>query len=222
MHIIKVFTNKEGNFGNPVGIIIDENSEINKKNRQKICQESGYSEVVFIENIKNCEISIFSPTGEIPFAGHAVIGATALLDKLNNEKITIIRCHGNILKVRHDYNIIRVKADLMIMPEWNFKHLDSAEEIESIESSEISTFQHCYVWAWLDKKKGIVRARTFAPDWLIPEDEANGSGSMLLASKLRRKLEIIHGKGSVLFANPLDQNTVELGGMCQLNNQCSI
>jgi len=68
------------------------------------------------------------------------------------------------------------------------------------------------VWAWIDEIKGAIRARTFANDWDIPEAEGNGSGSMLLAEKLKRSIEIKHGKGSVIFARPVSNNCVRIGG----------
>lgn len=71
--------------------------------------------------------------------------------------------------------------------------------------------EHTIVWSWIDKEKGIVRARTFASDWNIPEDEANGSGAMKLANSLNRNLIIHHGKGSVIHSTP---NSV--GGLVKL------
>ncbi|MBU0975365.1 MAG: PhzF family phenazine biosynthesis protein [Patescibacteria group bacterium] len=219
LHKIKVFVNEEGKFGNLVGIVIDENSAINNKKRQEICTKSGLSEVVFIDNVKNSQVSIFSPTEEIPFAGHAVIGTGALLDKLNKKRTTSIRSMGNQIAVRHEGENIWVKAKVKTLPDWNFKQLNSVEEVVRIKPSEISKFKHCYVWSWIDKVEGTTRSRTFAPDWMIPEDEANGSGSMLLAHKLNRKLKVLHGKGSVIYANPVNPNTAELGGNVRTEQQ---
>lgn len=47
----------------------------------------------------------------------------------------------------------------------------------------------------------------------IPEDEANGSGSMRLAATLGRKLTIHHGIGSVIYARPSTPGFAEVGGM---------
>ncbi len=102
----------------------------------------------------------------------------------------IIWCEGNLTWV---------KADLLILPEWKFEQLTKASET--------------VVWAWIDKKKGIVRARTFVSDWGIPEDEANGSGSMLLASNLGRDLIIHHGKGSIVYTRPSKPGFGEIGGL---------
>lgn len=68
------------------------------------------------------------------------------------------------------------------------------------------------VWAWIDKKRGLVRARTFAPDWGILEDQANGSGSMQLAKRLGKRLEIYHGLGSVIYARPKNNSFADIGG----------
>jgi predicted PhzF superfamily epimerase YddE/YHI9 len=58
----------------------------------------------------------------------------------------------------------------------------------------------------------MIRARTFAADWGIPEDEANGSGAMRLASTLGKTLEIHHGKGSVIYARRANERFAEVGG----------
>jgi len=52
MKIVQVFTNESGGFGNPVGIIIDETEAIDKKIRQQMALKSGFSEIVFINNIQ--------------------------------------------------------------------------------------------------------------------------------------------------------------------------
>ena len=83
---------------------------------------------------------------------------------------------------------------------------------EVLTNKEVAIMEHTFVWAWVDEEKGIVRARTFASDWCIPEDEANGSGSMKLATMLNREITIIHGKGSVIYARPTNNHFAEVGG----------
>ena len=60
-NILRVFANEEGKFGNPVGIIVDESQVFNKDKRQQMALNSGFSEIVFINDIKKRNISIFSP-----------------------------------------------------------------------------------------------------------------------------------------------------------------
>jgi len=82
------------------------------------------------------------------------------------------------------------------------EQLDNEDSIEALSPNDQPPREHSYVWAWVDQslKVGKIRARTFLPDWGIAEEEANGSGSMLLADKLGRSLLIKHGKGSYIRA----------------------
>lgn len=67
-------------------------------------------------------------------------------------------------------------------------------------------------WAWIYEAKGLIRARTFADDWDIPEAQGNGSDAMVLAAQLKRDIEIKHGEGSVIFAKPAPNECADIGG----------
>ena len=88
------------------------------------------------------------------------------------------------------------------------------ELVEQLPLADTATYKHTVVWAWQDQKSGIIRARTFAADWGIPEDQANGSGAMILAANFQRNLTIIHGEGSFIYAKPVDNNFAMVGGRC--------
>ncbi|HUD44447.1 MAG TPA: hypothetical protein VMR41_02810 [Patescibacteria group bacterium] len=105
-----------------------------------------------------------------------------------------------------------VRADISTMPLWHHKQMESVEEVERITLQETTKMEHTMVWAWIDENKGLIRARTFAKDWEIPEAEGNGSGAMLLANTLKRAIEIKHGKGSILYAKPAQNGFVDVGG----------
>lgn len=218
MDIVNVFVNDNGEFGNPVGIVIDEGKQISNKYRQKRAIQSGLSEIVFVNDIEANNISIFSPTREIPFAGHAVIGTAFYLDNIKKAEIDVIRSMDTEITVTHDSESIWVKAELANMPEWNFKQFEGSEQVESLLLKDTEDYEHCVVWSWTNERNGTIRARTFAPDWLIPEDEANGSGSLILATTLGREINITHGKGSIIFARPNDSKYGEVGGKVSKNN----
>ncbi len=202
MKILNVFTNEKGEFGNPVGIIVDTENKIDDKKRQQMAIDSSFSEIVFINNLETKDVSIFSPTRQIPFAGHALVGVSYFFNNVLNLPTTEIVSMDKVIKSWQEKNLTFVEADLSILPNWNFKEYKTPEEIEQITIQEALLLEHCLVWSWIDKEKGIVRARTFASDWDIPEDEANGSGAMKLASLLNRNLIIHHGKGSAIHSMP--------------------
>lgn len=202
MDILKVFADNAGEFGNPVGIIVDTEKKIDSQKRQQMAIESGFSEIVFINNFETKDISIFSPTRQIPFAGHALVGTSYYFNNVLNLPTTEIISMEKKIKSWQENNLTFVEADLSILPNWNFKEYKTPEEIEQITVQDASLLKHALVWSWINEKEGIVRARTFASDWDIAEDEANGSGAMKLASLVDRKLIIHHGKGSVIHSTP--------------------
>lgn len=210
--ILNVFVNEAGEHGNPVGVIVDEKRKLSTEKRQELAVKLGFSESVFVDDLQKREVSIYNPEHEVKFAGHALVGTAYYLRQLLGDPVGHIICKAGLVNVRVEGDKTWINASLQNTPPWDFEELDGPDEVDDLSYGKKKKYQHTYVWAWVDKEKGIVRARTFAPDWGIPEDEANGSGSMQLASRLDRELEIHHGKGSVIYARPIGNNEAEVGG----------
>ena len=195
--------------------MVDERQAITPQKRQAMARQLGFSETVFINSLANSDVSIFSLTGEISFAGAPLVGVAWFIEKTMGERIDAISCQGAHTKVVHDENLVWVVAeDISILPAWKLEQLQDTDEVEKIKAAERSENDHSYVWAWIDQSLGVarVRARTFAPGWDIPEEEANGSGSMLLANKVGKSLLIEHGKGSYIRATKVATG-VAVGGL---------
>ncbi len=67
--------------GNPL-IVFTHGAGLDKKTMQAIAREMNLSETVFVlpaENGGTAKIRIFTPTLELPFAGHPVLGAAFVL-----------------------------------------------------------------------------------------------------------------------------------------------
>jgi len=210
--ILKVFTNPRGEYGNGVGVVFDENHQLDDKARQEIAKEIGFSESVFVNNLKAGDISIFSPIRECPNAGHALIGTSWLFNKLSKAPVKhLLSSKGKIITWQEgDFTWIRMKTS--VLPKWNYQEVARPDAVEDIHLADTSKLEHMVVWSWVNQERGIVRARTFATDWGIPEDQGNGSGSMRLATNLGRKLEIHHGDGSIIYAHPAIKGFSEVGG----------
>jgi trans-2,3-dihydro-3-hydroxyanthranilate isomerase len=97
-----VFTNLPFG-GNPVAVIPDA-QDLTDQELQRIAREMNLSETVFVfpptEAAAAAKIRIFTPTQEIPFAGHPVIGAFYVLGKL--KRFTL---HEPITRLLHECNI---------------------------------------------------------------------------------------------------------------------
>jgi predicted PhzF superfamily epimerase YddE/YHI9 len=216
VHVVRVFTDKNGAYGSPVSIIVDEAKRISPEKRQEITRQIGFSETVFINKLHLAEVSIYALQNEIPFAGSASIGAAWYISKLQGKQVETIICQDNTIKIQFEEGLTWVMVeDLSILPNWNLVKLASASKVEELSVSEKPFKEHSYAWAWIDESYeiGRIRARTFAPDWDIPEEQANGSGSMLLAHKLGRSIAIVHGNGSCIRAIAGSTGVVAVGGL---------
>ena len=208
----RVFVNDNGDYGNPVGIIVDLENKITKKKRQSISTKIGFSESVFINQLNPIKVSIFNPQKEVSFAGHAMVGTAWFVKNKLDLKVNFIECIGGRIKAWQDDGFTWIQTKISALPPWQYEKLKSVQEVENYPVKKAKLKKHTVVWSWLDKDKSIIRARTFAPDWGISEDEANGSGSVKLASMLKLKIKVIHGKGSVIYTNPVASELVEVGG----------
>lgn len=214
MKVLNVFANKLGQFGNPVGIVVDTERKIGRAERQRIAQESGFSEVVFVNDLARNNISIYTPQREIPFAGHAAVGVAYFLGLEKMAPISELAGIGGNIVTWQAEGLTWVQCDVAMMPPWNYEQKSTTKEVEKLQLVDTHQKAHVVVWAWDDKEGGIVRARTFAPDWGISEDEANGSGCLKLAVNLGREIEVRHGKGSVVYARPAkERGCGEVGGL---------
>jgi predicted PhzF superfamily epimerase YddE/YHI9 len=211
-HIFRVFANQNGEFGNPVGIVLDENQDVNPVDRQCLATKFGFSESVFINNMATGKVSIFNPKREVNFAGHALVGTAYFIGQILKKPIKFLECNIGQIQTWQNNGLTWIRASLKGTPPWTYKQLEKATQVDNLTKADTTSLKHMVVWAWIDEDKGIVRARTFAPDWGIPEDEANGSGSMQLASMTNKSLEIHHGKGSVIYSKPIDSEMAEVGG----------
>jgi trans-2,3-dihydro-3-hydroxyanthranilate isomerase len=89
--------------GNPVAIV-PEASGLTDLELQQIAREMNLSETVFIfpptELAATVKMRIFTPTREIPFAGHPIIGAFFVMGKLGR-----VSLHGAITRLLYECSI---------------------------------------------------------------------------------------------------------------------
>lgn len=211
-HLLRVFTDENGNYGDTASVVVDEGKSIPDAKRQEVARELNTGETIFINDLAAADISVVHPQGEIGFAGVGVIGTAWLLAKLRGKPAERMHSRDGEIITWQDRDITWARGQLSIMPPWNYRQLDDAETVGQIKLEETKDWQHTMVWAWIDEAKGLIRARTFAADWDIPETQGNGSGAMVLAAKLGRAIEIKHAEGAVIFAKPAPHDSADIGG----------
>jgi predicted PhzF superfamily epimerase YddE/YHI9 len=209
----KVFVNEAGDFGDAVSLVLDEDHRLSYEDRLHITAEIGNDETVFVNDLAANDVSIYHAGGEVEFAGSVLIGTAWQLAQLKNEPTRQMRCKRGVVDVREEGAAYWIQASLENnIGNWEYEHLASAQAVEAIEVADTKGWKKM-VWAWLNENDGLIRARTFADSIGMPEVQGNGSGSMNLAGQLQRRITLLHGDGSMIYAQPVAENIAEVGGM---------
>jgi predicted PhzF superfamily epimerase YddE/YHI9 len=213
LYVASVFVGDDGRGGNPLGVVL-QGGAVPGGERQAVAAVLGFSETVFVDDPATGELAIFTPTTELSFAGHPVVGAAWVLAR-DGVAPRVLRPPAGEVPVhqRDDRTFVAGR------PEWAppFDHvqLDSSAQVDALAGPPAGRdLVGC--WAWEDEARGVVRARVFAPALGVEEDEATGSHAIGLAAMLGRSLAIRQGRDSLILARPLDDGSVEIGGRVRL------
>jgi predicted PhzF superfamily epimerase YddE/YHI9 len=211
--VLRVFVGDGGAGGNPLGVFLD-GAQVAEGERQGIAADLGFSETVFVEDPEQGRLRIFTPKEELPFAGHPLVGTAWLLTSEGLDVPTLRPPAGEV-PVRVEGGVTFISG----RPEWAppYEHIELASpaEVEALAGPPNGQ-DLAGVWAWEDERAGYVRARVFPIRSGIDEDEATGAHAVRLAARLARTIIIRQGKGSLIFADPQPDGTVEIGGRTEL------
>jgi len=211
--VVRVFTSPEGEYGNPLGVFVD-GGAVPDEQRQAVARDLGYSETVFVDEAKSGSCRIFTPEIELPFAGHPVVGTAWLLAE-HGPQPAALRPPAGEVSVRFSDELVWITGRPEWAPPFSYRQYGSPQEIDALEPLE----EEILCWAWADEAAGKVRSRCFVPEVGITEDEATGSATLALCAQLGRPIEARQGRGSQLFARPLEGGSVEVGGRVVLDER---
>jgi predicted PhzF superfamily epimerase YddE/YHI9 len=209
LDVLRVFCAEDGSGGNPLGVFLD-GAEVPEDRRQAIAHDLGFSETVFVDDPRRAEMRILTPDEELPLAGHPLVGTAWLLRERGYAPATLRPPAGEVT-VRFEGDLTCTAGRPEWGPPWEFVEVGSPAEIDALDGAPAG-YSLPAVWAWIDEPVGVIRARVFAPGTGVDEDEATGSAAMRLCTLLGREIEIRQGKGSVIYAAPLDGGVAEIRG----------
>lgn len=210
LHVLRVFAGEDGGWGNPLGVF-PAAGEVSAERRQAAAAELGFSETVFVGDAARGALRIHTPTVELPFAGHPTVGAAWLLRHLGTTPRRLQVPAGR-LPVRFEGEEPYVAARAEWAPAFEYVRLDSPEGVDGL-STPHSGGSNTYFWAWEDEEAGVIRARCFAPEVGISEDEATGSAALALCSHLGRDILVKQGHGSRISCRMTRSGLIEVGGI---------
>ena len=211
-YVLRVFT-RDGSGGNTLGVVTDILG-LDDAKMQSIATDLGFSETIFLSWFEGTmpKARIFTPSTEVPFAGHPLVGAAWVLMNLGPIDPGAIECAIGPIRIRQadgltwiegagDQLVRSVSTELgpelvavdiaeVLMPiPYLIVQVGTPEEVEGMTTSLVAGLGEVYVWAW-EREGQTVRARFFAPDLGITEDPATGSAAVALAARLRDQGQI--------------------------------
>ena len=197
--VVRVFTDADGNFGNPLGVV--DASTVDPGDRQRIATELGYSETIFIDvpepGASTARARIFTPATELPFAGHPTVGASWWLRNIGIP-VNTLQVPAGVVQVSYDDDLTTISARAEWAPEFAIYDLESTDELFAADPGDYPDDVENYLWTYTDRDGGVLRSRMFAAGLGVPEDEATGAAAVRITDYLSRDLTIVQGKGSVI------------------------
>jgi predicted PhzF superfamily epimerase YddE/YHI9 len=211
--VLRVFTDPDGKFGNPLGVV--DASSVDPTDRQRIAAQLGYSETVFIDlpepGANTARALIYTPATELSFAGHPTVGAAWFL-RNQGTPVHTLQVPAGIVQVTYEDDLTAVSARSEWAPEFAIYDLESTDELFAADPDEYPDDIQNYLWTWSDKEQGVVRSRMFAANLGVPEDEATGAAAVRITDYLSRDLTIVQGKGSVIHTRWSAEGWVRIAG----------
>jgi predicted PhzF superfamily epimerase YddE/YHI9 len=215
LHVLRVFVAPGGTGGNPLGVFLD-GPAVPEGRRQAVAADLGYSETVFVEDPAAGAVRIFTPAGELPFAGHPLVGTSWLLARERTAVAVLRPPAGEVPTFLDGDGVTWIRGRAEWAPEMDLRQLADPAQVDALDGAPDGLgFADC--WAWEDEAAGHIRSRVFAPRYGIAEDEATGAAAVRLVSRLGRPVTIRQGEGSLLRARPGPDGTAEVGGEVALD-----
>jgi len=211
--VLRVFTDQDGNFGNPLGVV--DASQAAPAERQRIAAQLGYSETIFIDVPKpgstTAHARIYTPATELPFAGHPTVGASWWL-RDRGTPVKTLQVPAGLVQVAYEDDVTAVSARSEWAPEFAIYDMESTDELFDANPDDYPDDIQNYLWTWTDRERGAIRSRMFAANLGVPEDEATGAAAVRITDYLSRDLTIVQGKGSVIITRWSPEGWVRVAG----------
>ena len=213
VEVVHVFTDDQGRHGNPLAIV--DSAAVPAPDRQEVAARWGFSATVFVdlpaEGADSARAAIFTPQVELPFAGHPTVGLAWWLAE-HGRPVRTRHVSAGPVEIRRSGHSTWAKALVDWAPRFALVPLETPADVDRARPDDYPAGPH-YLWAWIDEFDARVRARMFAPELGIREDEATGAAAVRLTAHLRHALLVEQGRGSILRTTFGSQGWIEVGGL---------
>ena len=206
--VVRVFTRGDDG-GNHLGVVSD-SVGLDSLMMQAIAAELGFSETVFVDWPEGASpfVRIFTPGGELPFAGHPLVGTAWVLNTMGPGGVHTLRCQLGEMAASLDGEVVTVQTpplgevvdsddtrnwvqrsgldgvtdvSRVMMPlEYVLAELESPAAVAAANVDMAVVAERFGLMAWA-RDGADVKVRFFAPGTAVDEDPATGSAAVALA-----------------------------------------
>ena len=200
--------------GNPLAVVLQAD-DLDDAAMQGFARWTNLSETTFLlpptDPAADYRVRIFTPFGELPFAGHPTVGAAWWL-RQRGTPVNTLQVPAGIVQVHYHDGQTAVVARSEWGPEFAIHQMDSTADLDAAEPGDFPDGTEHYLWTWIDQEAGRLRSRMFAVNLGVPEDEATGSAAIRITDHLSRDLMITQGRGSRISTKWNPEGWVEVAG----------
>lgn len=209
-YVLRVFTADDGAGGNPLGVVPD-TTGLTAEDMQQVAADLGFSETTFVSwgGREIPAVRIFTPTMELPFAGHPLVGTAFVLNVpgpgVDRMSIAIgevsMWMDGPACWVQvpeqdppvaeadvgeaASMGIAAQRAWRVRVPMEFFVAEVRNEDALVAADPDMAAVESVADGLYLFSSTGRLRSRFFAPQMGVPEDPATGSAAVALAAVYR-------------------------------------
>lgn len=156
LSVLSVFTDDQGRFSFPLGVVVD-GASVRDKSRQRLAYKLGFSETVFVDDAESGRLRLFRPARELPFAGHAVLGAAWLLDAAAR-RLSSLRPPAGEVGVHFGDALTWIHARPEWCPAWDHVQARTAQFVADAVAPP-DRQDAVQMRAFDDEARGVIRAR---------------------------------------------------------------
>ena len=132
LHVLRVFVAPEGTGGNPLGVFLD-GAAVPEGRRQAIATDLGFSETVFVDDSSAGAVRIFTPGGELPFAGHPLVGTSWLLARERTAVAVLRPPAGEVPTFLDTDGVTWIRGRAEWAPEMSLRQLAGSEQVDALD-----------------------------------------------------------------------------------------
>lgn len=222
LYVLRAFasTDKPGS-GGVCGVIFDPTTRLSEVDRQQIASNRRLPEIVYVDDLENAAVQVFTPSRQRAYAGYPLIAAAWLLCRQGYRVHAMCPPAGSV-PARVDAHGAFLSLPLAWVHPYEFQEVkDPAALCGEImhgrtTRSDISNHDRVVLWAWSDPTARKVVMKSTIPDHPYGQG-ISASIALALGAAVGTPLLVEQGDFSICTVVSGNDGVLEVGGYVTLD-----